>query len=337
MNQTHSTEITLPCPDLAEAVEFFTTRLGFRIEMVMPADRPAIASVSGHGMKIRLSAAADDIPAESAPDAAVPIKILVNSRNIENSNSWSVGRAGMLYRDLISGRLGGRLIASHILIPDGGEVRDYVHYHKVQFQMIYCKAGWVRVVYEDQGDPFILKPGDCVLQPPEIRHRVLESSSGLEVIEISSPAAHPTYADYEIQLPSPGFRPERIFSKQRFLRHCADQARWSLLEGGFEFREIGVAEATGGLAAARVVRSTTTGISITNANINAASFLVVLKGGLEIRGDRHEQYHLIEGDSAMIPIGLQYGLQGTEGLEFLEVLFPDGVLQSNESTLSHWL
>ena len=32
------------------------------------------------------------------------------------------GRAGMRYRDLIPGRLGGRFIASHILIPTGGPV-----------------------------------------------------------------------------------------------------------------------------------------------------------------------------------------------------------------------
>ena len=30
-------------------------------------------------------------------------------------------------------------------------------------------------------------PGDCVLQPPLIRHRVLRSSANLEVLEISSP------------------------------------------------------------------------------------------------------------------------------------------------------
>jgi quercetin dioxygenase-like cupin family protein len=41
--------------------------------------------------------------------------------------------------------------------------------------MIYCHRGWVRVVYEDQGEPFVMHPGDCVLQPPGIRHRVLEA------------------------------------------------------------------------------------------------------------------------------------------------------------------
>src|SRR3546814_7577110 len=105
----------------------------------------------------------------------------------------------MHYRDLIPGRLGGRFIASHIRIPDGGEVADYVHYHRVRFQMIFCKTGWVRVVYEDQGPPFVLHAGDCVLQPPQIRHRVLEASAGLEVVELGCPAVHETCADHGLR------------------------------------------------------------------------------------------------------------------------------------------
>ena len=88
------------------------------------------------------------------------------------------GRAGMLYRDLIPSRLGGRYIASHITIPDGGPVADWVHFHRIALQMIFVRRGWVRVVYEDQGEPFVMNAGDMVLQPPEIRHRVLESSPG---------------------------------------------------------------------------------------------------------------------------------------------------------------
>ena len=113
-----------------------------------------------------------------------------------------VGRAGMRYRDLIPDRWGGSFVASHITIPEGGPVPDYVHFHKVRFQMIFVKSGWVRLVYEDQGEPFVMVAGDCVLQPPEIRHRVLESSPGLEVIEIGCPALHETIADWSLALPN---------------------------------------------------------------------------------------------------------------------------------------
>ena len=30
--------------------------------------------------------------------------------------------------------------------------------------MIFVRAGWVRVVYEDAGPSFVMRPGDCVLQ-----------------------------------------------------------------------------------------------------------------------------------------------------------------------------
>src|SRR5207237_1333899 len=131
-------------------------------------------------------------------------------------DAWGRGRAGMQYRDLIPGRLGGRVIASQIRIPDGGPVADYVHHHRVRFQMIYCRRGWVRVVYEDQGPPFAMREGDCVLQPPGIRHRVLEASRGLEVIEVSAPSDHETFRDHELELPSANERRERVFSGQRF-------------------------------------------------------------------------------------------------------------------------
>ena len=72
------------------------------------------------------------------------------------------GRAGMHYRDLIPGRLGGRYIASHITIAQGGPVADWVHYHLIAFQLICIRSGWVRVVYEDQGAPFIMAAGDMV-------------------------------------------------------------------------------------------------------------------------------------------------------------------------------
>jgi hypothetical protein len=66
----------------------------------------------------------------------------------------------MQYRNLLPGRLGGELVASHIRIPRGGLVPDYVHWHDIRLQLIFCYKGWVRVVYEDQGPPFVMQPGD---------------------------------------------------------------------------------------------------------------------------------------------------------------------------------
>ena len=64
-------------------------------------------------------------------------------RRLDDGPPWVIGRAGMRYRDLIPGRLGGSIIASHIRIPDAGPVPDMVHYHTVGFQLIFCYHGWV--------------------------------------------------------------------------------------------------------------------------------------------------------------------------------------------------
>ncbi len=134
----------------------------------------------------------------------------------ENSEQWVVGRAGILYRDLTPNEFKSHVVASHIRLPFEGEVPDYVHYHKIDFQMIYCLKGRIKVVYEDQGPPFLLEPGDCVLQPPEIRHRVLECEANSEVIEITVPAEHETCAESDITLPTKELNPEREFNGQRF-------------------------------------------------------------------------------------------------------------------------
>ncbi|HEY8143889.1 MAG TPA: cupin domain-containing protein [Kofleriaceae bacterium] len=209
---------------------------------------------------------------------------------------WEVGRAEMLYRDLVPGRDGGRLIASHIKIPTGGPVPDWVHFHTVSFQIIYCWRGWVRVVYEDQGPPFVLEPGDCVLQPPRIRHQVLECSAGLEVVEVASPAEHATAADPDLALPTADLRPERVFDGQRFLRHRAGAARWER-RGAIEERDLGIAEATGGLVSARVARA------LAPAELDGPLVGFVLSGaGRWLDGDA---FHLGEGQSVAIGVGVE--------------------------------
>jgi quercetin dioxygenase-like cupin family protein len=87
--------------------------------------------------------------------------------------------------------------------------------------MIRCIKGRIKVVYEDQGEPFWLEPGDWVIQPPQIRHRVLYSEGNAEVIEISMPAEHETWIDHDLELPTNEFSPDRDFSGQRFVRFVA--------------------------------------------------------------------------------------------------------------------
>jgi quercetin dioxygenase-like cupin family protein len=210
-------------------------RDGFRLDLIYPADDPKAAILNRGDESVRLSTADAPTLPEGMP-AFEPQFVLTKAGATPGE-----GRAGMFYRDLVPGRLGGRYIASYITIPTGGPVADWVHFHRIRFQLIVVRRGWVRVVYEDQGDPFVMNTGDLVLQPPGIRHRVLESSDGLEVVEIGAPALHATFADHELELPN-GSDPGRSFDGQHFLRHLAATSPWSELAGA-QVQETGLAAA----------------------------------------------------------------------------------------------
>ncbi|MGB8635912.1 MAG: cupin domain-containing protein [Rhodanobacteraceae bacterium] len=350
-------QLVVPCDDLDAAIAFYTDQLGFRLHMIMPADAPRIAVMSGSGITLRLERSADpavphalirlhlagdpecwpagDDDVVVAPGGvrieragtgkpATPTCTDVLIQRASDDAAWVEGRAGMHYRDLVPGRLGGALIASHIRIPEGGPVADYVHYHRVGLQMIFCRRGWVKVVYEDQGPPFVMHAGDCVLQPPTIRHRVLESSAGLEVVEIGSPAEHETWRDHELDLPNPDVRPQRRFAGQRFVRHIAAEARWQNdTVAGIEFRDTGIAAATDGLADVRVFRVATDAESELTLPVGEAHFLFVLKGQLRVRDRKQVNHTLMVDDACLVPAGANAGLAASAGSEYLQAVLPE--------------
>lgn len=346
-------EVVLPCSDLSETLAFWRERLGFLLVTIYPADDPAVAVLSGHGLRLRLEKGADlppgrlrlacDDPAVFGPspltapngtvidlvEAHPPLEIppLQESLVVQRMGTdapWIVGRAGMEYRDLIPDRLGGRFIASHIRIPDGGPVPDNVHFHKIRFQMIFNYKGWVRLVYEDQGPEFVMEAGDCVLQPPEIRHRVLESSGGLEVIEIGCPAEHLTMLDHELDLPTGRDDPDRDFGGQRFVRHIARETPWvPWRQDGWEARPIGIAGATDGLAGVNVIRPAGAIETAPCTHGGEFLFLFVLEGGVTLNADGEDGAALTAGDTMVIPSGLRHSLTDASGdLEILEVTLP---------------
>jgi quercetin dioxygenase-like cupin family protein len=358
--EVQAAEVVLPCAELEPTLAFFTERLGFRVALICPAEAPALAVIAGHGLRVRLDRSGKGEPGTlrllcrdpAAIAGGLSELVAPNGTRVElvasdpplqlpplrpsfvltraSDSEWSSGRAGMLYRDLIPDRQGGRFIASQIRIPEGGPVPDYIHFHRLRFQMIFCVNGWVRVVYEDQGPPFVLHPGDAVLQPPRIRHRVLECSPGLEVIELSCPAEHETLADFDLQLPTSERRPERDFGGQRFVRHQAARAAFEPCSAdGFEACELGIAPATAGLASARVVRRRR-GPS-TNEPADAARdthagellFSFVLGGCAELQADGRDPARLSIGDAFVVPAGLGHALRAcSPDLELLEVAFP---------------
>jgi quercetin dioxygenase-like cupin family protein len=290
-------ETELVCTELGREIDRLKGD-GFRLDLIYPADEPHTAVLSKGGETIRVTTR----PGEGLGGELPPFEpkfVLTKA-----GGGSGEGRAGMLYRDLIPSRLGGRYIASHISIPDGGPVSDWVHYHDVRFQIIYVRKGWVRVVYEDQGEPFVMEAGDLVLQPPEIRHRVLESSAGLEVVEISCPAAHPTYADHDLDLPNTSGDASRRWSGQLFLMHVAAKTPWTRFGGG-EAQETGIGHATDGFADVRTIRSGGDALRF-DAHDGELVFGFVLDGSamLDCRG----AHSLRPADSFVVPPGVAFAI-----------------------------
>ena len=284
-------ETALVCADLNAAIDEWKAQ-GFRLDVIYPADEPHSATLSRRGEGIRLTTRpeADEPPSTLPP--FVPEFLLTRGGNPVE------GRAGMLYRDLVPGRLGGRYIASHITIPDGGPVADWVHFHRIAFQIIYVRRGWVRVVYEGQGEPFVMKAGDLVLQPPEIRHRVLENSPGLEVVEVTAPALHETIADHGLELPNGRLEPNRLFGSQQFVRHVAADAPWTGLRGA-EVQQTAINAATGGLADVRTIRAGTAATIDFQAHEGELVFGFILDG--RARLDFSGSHELGPVDAFVIP------------------------------------
>ncbi|WP_299413469.1 cupin domain-containing protein [uncultured Sulfitobacter sp.] len=344
-------EFVLPTDELRDDLPFYTKTLGMRLENIFPADDPSVASFSGHGIRLRIEKGAD-VPAGhlriltdnvagfadgaqelTAPNGTrisiVPLTPQVEHittqhefavRRLADEAPWVIGRAGMHYRDLIPSRLGGSIIASHIRIPDGGPVPDMVHYHTVGFQLIYCYRGWVDVLYEDQGDMIRLHAGDCVTQPPGIRHRVVEASPNIEVIEIGVPAEHVTTIDHDFTLPNGKGDPLREWDGQTFVHHVAAKGTWQPAPiTGFDAQDTGITAGTKGIAGIHVLRrgDGTPPAWTHNADIH---FTFVMQGTMTLHALGQDDRTLEAGDGFVIPpdMTVQY-LDPSSDLELLQV------------------
>lgn len=328
-------EIRLPTEELREDLPFFTGVLGMRLDEIFPADDPRVAVFSGYGLRVRIEKGATEPAgtiriltrdpdgfadgkrelvapngtrveiAEIDPPMQMPeTEHMFDVRRLRDGAPWVIGRAGMNYRDLLPTRLGGAIIASHIRVPGGGGVPDMVHYHTVGFQLIFCYKGWVDVLYEDQGDMMRLHAGDCVIQPPEIRHRVCHASPDIEVIEIGVPAEHVTTIDHDFELPNGRGDPNREWQGQRFVHHVKEGAEWQPFRvPGFTCRETGISEGTKGVAGIQVARfeGGDPPATRTDADIH---FTFVMDGAMVLHTEGQEPRALEAGDAFVVPPGM---------------------------------
>lgn len=353
-------EVVIPSNDLREDIPFFMDKLGFKMDMIYPADDPKVAVLSGHGLRLRIEIDpalqagkikilcqdpdrfADGSRRLIAPNGTIieienldpPLvqpatKHSFTVRRLMDQAPWVIGRAGMHYRDLIPDRLGGSIIASHIRIPDGGPVPDTVHFHTVGFQLIFCYKGWVDLVYEDQGEPFRLFAGNCVIQPPKIRHKVLFASENIEVIEIGVPAKHITTIDHEMKLPNTKIDRNRLFQGQKFVHFIAKKASWDDFRlPGLIAKDTLISENTGNVAGVKIVKNNKASTLESTHNCDIL-FNFVMEGSMTINGDGKETFDLNPGDAFVIPPNLKTKYENmSSNLELLEVSLP-GKFETN--------
>jgi len=94
------------------------------------------------------------------------------------------------YRDLGMKKATGGMVQAHVIRfvgPCRPEEVSKLHTHDVEFQMVYVLKGWLKTELEGQG-VHVMRPGSAWLQPPRIKHKVLDYSDDCEVLEVILPA-----------------------------------------------------------------------------------------------------------------------------------------------------
>jgi hypothetical protein len=94
------------------------------------------------------------------------------------------------YRDLGMNKATGGLVQAHVIRfvpPCVPEEVSKLHFHDVEFQMVYVLKGWIKTELDGQG-AITMQTGSAWIQPPRIKHKVLDYSDDCEVLEIILPA-----------------------------------------------------------------------------------------------------------------------------------------------------
>ena len=103
-------------------------------------------------------------------------------------------RAYAMYRDLGIADATHGLAQAHVIRLigpcDPAEVSK-LHFHDVEFQMVYVLKGWIKTYIEGQGET-LMKQGSSWTQPPRIRHLIMDYSDDVELLEVILPAEFKT-------------------------------------------------------------------------------------------------------------------------------------------------
>ena len=99
-------------------------------------------------------------------------------------------RAHAQYRDLGIADASHGLARAHVIRlmgPCNPDEVSKLHYHDVEFQMVYVLKGWVKTYMEGVGET-TFQVGSAWTQPPKIKHLIMDYSDDVELLEVILPA-----------------------------------------------------------------------------------------------------------------------------------------------------
>jgi hypothetical protein len=99
-------------------------------------------------------------------------------------------RAYAKYRDLGIAEASQGVARAHVIRligPCNPKEVSKLHFHDVDFQMVYVLKGWVKTYMEGQGEN-LMKEGSSWTQPPRIKHLIMDYSDDVELLEVILPA-----------------------------------------------------------------------------------------------------------------------------------------------------
>ncbi len=130
----------------------------------------------------------------SAKKPARPKQRIAISHHREEDFKADGLRAYAKYRDLGIAAASHGLAQAHVIRLQGpcnpAEVSK-LHFHAVDFQMVYVLKGWVKTYMDGEGET-LMKEGSAWTQPPKIKHMILDYSDDVELLEVILPAEFKT-------------------------------------------------------------------------------------------------------------------------------------------------
>ncbi len=155
-----------------------------------PARKAAKKTAAKSNARKKLKAKGREIPAKRAR----PKQRIAISHHREGDFKADGLRTYAQYRDLGIAKASQGLAQAHVIRLIGpcnpAEVSK-LHFHDVEFQMVYVLKGWVKTYMEGQGET-LMKQGSAWTQPPRLKHLIMDYSDDVELLEVILPAEFKT-------------------------------------------------------------------------------------------------------------------------------------------------